>query len=138
MIHIAIADDHVLFRKSLALMLNASEELQVVAEASDGAELLKIMEEVPIDTLLLDLRMPVMDGFETAQRVNKRFPSVSILVLTMMDDINVIGRVRDYADGFFTKNADPEELKAAILKRGKPQFRLEQGLAEPGSGLPGL
>lgn len=124
MIRIAIADDHALFRKSLSRMLGDFEELQVVAEASNGAELLEIMKTVSVDTLLLDLRMPVMDGFETAERVRQLFPSVSILVLTMMDNDAVPGKIMDYADDYFTKDVDPEILKNAILHFGKPAVRL--------------
>lgn len=129
MIRIAIADDHALFRKSLSRMLGDFEELQVVAEASNGAELLEIMKAVSVDTLLLDLRMPVMDGFETAERVHQLFPSVSILVLTMMDDDSVPGKIMDYADDFFTKNVDPEVLRNAILMSVKPAVRLAQQLS---------
>ena len=129
MIRIAIADDHALFRKSLSRMLSDFEELQVVAEASNGAELLEIMKTVSVDTLLLDLRMPVMDGFETAEKVRQLFPSVSILVLTMMDDNSVPGKIMDYADDYFTKNVDPEVLRNAIRMSVKPEVRLVQRLA---------
>jgi len=130
MIRIAIADDHALFRKSLSHMLSDFEELQVVAEASNGAELLEMMKTVSVDTLLLDLRMPVMDGFETAEKVRQLFPSVSILVLTMMDDNSVPGKIMDYADGYFTKNVDPEVLRNAIRMSVKPEVRLVQRLAQ--------
>jgi len=135
MIRIAIADDHKLVRKSLSLLLSTSKQLEVVAEASDGIELLEVLKHTPIDTLLLDLQMPNMDGFETAKIVNQLYPAIKILVLTMMDDNNTIRRVIEYVDGFYTKNTDPEELENAILKLHKSGFYFERSFAEISKGL---
>lgn len=130
MIKVAIADDHTLVRKSLSLLLSTAENIRVVAEASNGIELLEVLKSTPVDTLLLDLQMPGMDGFETAKQVNELYPGIKILVLTMIDDDNTIRRIIDHVDGFFTKNADPEELENAILKLEKSGFYFEQSLAE--------
>lgn len=66
MLRIAITYDHTLFRKSLGLLINSFNGMQVVAEASNGIDLLEKLENTPVDILLLDLQMPEMDGFETS------------------------------------------------------------------------
>jgi len=71
MLKIAITDDHNLFRESLILLINHMENIEVIVEASNGIELLEKLENVSVDLLLLDLRMPEMDGFETAHKVKE-------------------------------------------------------------------
>ncbi|HTO16218.1 MAG TPA: response regulator transcription factor [Edaphocola sp.] len=135
MIKIAIADDHALVRKSLSLLLSTTQDIRVVAEASNGLELLKVLKNTAVDIVLLDIQMPEMDGFETAKQLNKLFPKLKILVLTMLYDSDTINKVIEYVDGFYTKNTNPEELENAILKLEKSGFYFEQSLAETISKL---
>src|SRR5690606_23739240 len=129
MLRIAVADDHILFRKSLKLLIASFENMEVVAGASNGKELLEKLETVSVDILLLDLQMPEMDGFETCQKVNELYPDIKILVLTLMDDAETIREVMKLGiHGYFTKNTDPSELKNAILKLNDDGFYFEKSL----------
>lgn len=129
MLRIAVADDHVLFRKSLKLLIKSFRNMEVVVGASNGKELLEKLETVSADILLLDLQMPEMDGFETCQKVNKLYPDIKILVLTLMDDAETIREVMKLGiHGYFTKNTDPSELKNAILKLSDDGFYFEKSL----------
>lgn len=130
MLRIAIAEDHALVRKSLALLINTTDNMQVVIEASNGKELIEYLKNVSADILLLDLQMPEMDGFEAAGLIKKSYPDIKILVLTLMNDIDTIKRVIDLGvDGYFTKNTDPKELSNAILKLDENGFYFEESLA---------
>src|SRR5688572_29080514 len=85
-INIALADDHVLLRKALAALINSFGDCIVIQEASNGKELIeKIKSSHPPDVAILDLNMPEMDGFETASRLYKFYPEISVLMLTMYD-----------------------------------------------------
>lgn len=129
MLHIAIADDHILFRKSLKLLIASFGDMEVVAGASNGKELLEMLETISADILLLDLQMPEMDGFETCRKVNELYPDIKILVLTLMDDAETIREVMKLGiQGYFTKNTDPFELKNAILKLNDGGFYFEKSL----------
>ncbi len=129
MLRIAVADDHILFRKSLKLLIASFGDMEVVAGASNGKELLEKLETVSVDILLLDLQMPEMDGFETCQKVNELYPDIKILVLTLRDDAETIREVMKLGiHGYFTKNTDPSELKNAILKLNDDGFYFEKSL----------
>lgn len=129
MLRIAVTDDHILFRKSLKLLIASFENMEVVAEASNGIELLEKLKTVSLDILLLDLQMPKMDGFETCRKVNELYPDIKILVLTLRDDAETIREVMELGvQGYFTKNTDPSELKNAILKLNDDGFYFEKSL----------
>lgn len=129
MIKIAITDDHTLFRKSLKLLINDFKNMEVVIEASNGIELLEKLKTTTIDILLLDLQMPIMDGFETAKKVKQKYPNIKILILTLMNDIETIANVLQLdVHGFFTKNTPPNELQQAIWNMKDDGFHIEQSL----------
>lgn len=129
MLKIAITDDHTLFRKTLALLIRDFKDMEVVVEASNGVELLEKLETMPVDILLLDLQMPVMDGFETAQKVKEKYPDIKILILTLMNDVDTIANVLQLdVHGFFTKNTPPNELQQAIWNLEDDGFHIEQSL----------
>lgn len=129
MLKIAITDDHTLFRKTLALLIRDFKDMEVVVEASNGAELLEKLESTPVDILLLDLQMPVMGGFETAQKVKEKYPDIKILILTLMNDVDTIANVLQLdVHGFFTKNTPPNELQQAIWNLEDDGFHIEQSL----------
>ena len=126
---IAIADDHTLFRENLALWINTSDELYVVLEASNGKDLLEKLEHTQIDILLLDIQMPIMDGFEAAKIIKRKYRDVKILILTLMDDISMISKVIEMdLHGVFTKNTSPKELKKAIIGLKEEGFYSEKSL----------
>lgn len=105
---IGVVDDHKLFRKSLVLLINNFENIEVVLEAANGNELKDKLEETKIDILLLDLQMPEVDGFESCAYVKEHFPDVKILIVSQLTSKESIHKVMELgANGFFTKNSDP-------------------------------
>lgn len=129
MLRIAIADDHALFRKSLKLLIGSFENMEIVAGASNGIELLEKLKTVTADILLLDLQMPEMDGFETCTKINELYPDLKILVLTLISEEDTIKKIMDMGvNGYFTKNTDPHELEKAIWKLEDNGFYFEKSL----------
>ena len=130
MLRIAITDDHTLFRKSLALLIRDFEDMEVVLEAGNGAELLVKLKTTPVDILLLDLQMPVMHGFETFEIVRQQYPHIKTAILTLRKDADAIRDViKMKVHGYFTKNTPPKELEDAIWNLKDNGFHSEQGLA---------
>jgi DNA-binding NarL/FixJ family response regulator len=111
----AITDDHKIFRKGLKLILDDDKKLEYVGEAENGHELLELIKNNHIDVVLLDLKMPEMDGFEVAKRIRAQNTDIKIIILTMHDDAQFIVRLMETgANGYLVKNTDPEEVKTAI------------------------
>ncbi|MCT4317809.1 response regulator transcription factor [Elizabethkingia anophelis] len=129
MLRIAITDDHTLFRKSLGLLLNSFHDIQVCIEASDGTKLLQKLPATEADIILLDLQMPEMDGYTTANKIKELYPHIKILVLTHMNETDTIRKVVKLGvHGFFTKNTPPKELEDAIWKLKDNGFYFEKSL----------
>src|SRR5690554_755940 len=129
MLKIAITDDHNLFRESLILLINHMENIEVIVEASNGIELLEKLENVSVDLLLLDLRMPEMDDFETAHKVKEQYPDLKILILTMMNDRNTIAKILEMdIHGMDTETSRTKELEEAIRNVQKNASCSQQGL----------
>lgn len=119
-IRVAVVDDHVLFATGMANLLDSVEDMSVVATAGDGKELLeklkilKRTDELP-DVILMDIQMPVMDGFQACVEVKDRFSSCKVVILSMHQESSYIYQaVISGADGFLLKNAQPEEVINAI------------------------
>src|SRR4051812_42262261 len=84
---IAIVDDHTLFRQGLANLLTESDEIQVLFDAGNGAELIKKMPAYPLpEVILMDINMPVMDGYQTTKWVKDNHPQIKVMALSMFDD----------------------------------------------------
>jgi DNA-binding NarL/FixJ family response regulator len=114
-IRIVIADDQMLFREGLRTLLSTRPDLEIVGEASDGEEAVALVETLRPTVVLMDLRMPRLDGIQATARIHERWPSVAILVLTTFDDdANLFGALRAGADGYLLKDAALETLVAAI------------------------
>jgi len=114
-IKIIIADDHKLFRKGLKSLLDQEDNFEIVGEATNGQELLDLLQEIRPDVVLIDLSMPVVSGLEVLQKAKTKFPHMKFIVLTMHDDGQYVAKsVRSGAFGYLLKNADEEELKTAI------------------------
>jgi two-component system, NarL family, invasion response regulator UvrY len=122
MITIAITDDHKLIRESLIRLLNTyidkkgKSKFEVLISAENGVELLKKIKETGVpDVILLDINMPVMDGFETLSRLKKNYPSAKVLILSMMSsEFAIIKAFREGAKGYLLKNTSSDELCVAI------------------------
>jgi DNA-binding NarL/FixJ family response regulator len=115
MITYIIADDHKIFRQGLKLILADDQQLQCVGEAANGAELIDMLAGTKADVVLLDLKMPVMDGMTTLKSLKEDYPDLKVVVLTMYDDEHfVLHMIEAGANGYLLKNAEPEEIKTAV------------------------
>jgi DNA-binding NarL/FixJ family response regulator len=114
-IRVAIADDQALIRSAVSAMIEVHDGLEVVAEASDGAELLELARAHRIDVVLMDVRMPRLDGIQATALLRRDHPHTRVLVLTTYDlDEYVFAAIRAGASGFLTKDASSDELAEAI------------------------
>ena len=114
-IRIAIADDHTLFRKSLSDALTYEFNLDVVFSASNGAELIYNLATNSVDVILLDLRMPVISGFEALKIIRNKYPQIKIIIVSMDNGIEFIeASFENGANAHLSKNCDIEELLDAI------------------------
>jgi DNA-binding NarL/FixJ family response regulator len=114
-IRIVIADDQALVRSGFRLIVDARPDLEVVGEAEDGEQAVALVEELDPDVILLDVRMPNLDGIEATKRIVDSGSGTRILVLTTFDlDEYVYGAIRAGASGFLLKDVRPNELVDAI------------------------
>jgi len=110
-IRVLIADDHSLVRQGLRRYLDMAEDIDVVGEASNGEEAVAMVEKEQPDIVLLDIRMPGVDGLEAARMIRERFPNVGAIMLTAYDDRQfVVEAVRAGARGYVLKARDAEHL----------------------------
>lgn len=117
MIKLLLADDHAVVRKGLQLFIGYEDNLQLVAEASDGEELIEMINENEADVLLLDLDMPKMNGITAIRKIKEAAPDLKIIVLTMHpQDIYGKTALQMGASGYLIKDEEPKKLIAAINK----------------------
>jgi len=130
-IQVAIADDHTLLRKALAKLIGSFDDYTIIFEADNGKEVKKkINEHLVPDLVLLDVNMPEMDGFETAGWLNKNYPRIKVLALSMFNDERTIIRMlRQGARGYIMKHIEPEELKKALDSVVKRNFYLSEEIS---------
>ena len=124
-VRVLVADDHTIVRQGLVGILKASEEIEVVGEASDGHEAVETALKTKPDVAVLDVSMPRLSGFEAARRIHDALPATRVLVLTMHDDEEyILKMVRAGASGYLLKDGAASELLAGIraLKAGKTYF----------------
>ncbi len=119
-LRVLIGDDEVRVRRSLKALLTTWPEIDVVGEAADGQEVVRLVEERHPDVVLLDIRMPIMDGLEATRLIKSRYPGSRVIVLTMYADHRAEALAAG-ADVFLLKG-HPEELLAA-LRRMDPDHR---------------
>ncbi len=114
-IKIAIADDYKIFREGLKVGFSADENLEVIMEADNGEDLLKALETMTPDVIIMDLKMPIMDGMEATKAVRKKYPNIKVLVVTMYDDDKfIIHLMENGANGYLLKNTEPDEIRKSI------------------------
>lgn len=112
---IILADDHELVRDGIKSLLENEADFQVIAEASDGKEALKVIAQNQPDILIVDIRMPVMNGIEVVRNVTKDFPKVKKLVLSMHDSEEyVVESIQAGADGYLLKGSSKAEFLKAL------------------------
>ncbi len=128
MIRVAIADDHRIIREGLSLILEETEQIEIVAHASDGAELIDVLHSTEIDVVLLDVRMPRMSGLDVLEQIGGMGMEVAVVMLSMYGDPVYVSRSIELgASGYLLKNVGQEELVRAITKvaEGKTYFQPE-------------
>lgn len=114
-IRVLIADDQEITRSGLRALLDTSESIEVVAEARDGAECVALAGELQPDVVLMDLRMPGINGIEATRRIHRLQPHIGILVVTVFaDDTSVFPAIRAGARGYLLKDAGRDELRLAV------------------------
>jgi len=114
-VNIILADDHSLVRRGMAALLQVNPRYHVIAEANNGEEVLKFVDQIAADVIILDLHMPRLNGLETLRRVKHQHPTVKILILSMYDDPELVAHaLRDGASGYILKHSMEDELFEAL------------------------
>ncbi|MDN5202898.1 response regulator transcription factor [Fulvivirgaceae bacterium BMA10] len=114
-IKLIIADDHELFRRGITAILEDIPEMEVIDQAENGEHLMEILETKQPDVILMDIKMPVMDGIECTKLIIAKYPEIKVIMLTMHDDEKFITHLVDMgANGYLLKNAEIDEVENAI------------------------
>jgi DNA-binding NarL/FixJ family response regulator len=115
-IKIAIADDFAVFREGVKIMLELEDDMEVIAEADNGKELIAQLKIHLPDVIIMDYKMPEMDGIQATSILKSTHPSIKIIFMSMYEDEKFIQSFNDCgADGYLLKNAEPEEIRNKIL-----------------------
>jgi DNA-binding NarL/FixJ family response regulator len=145
MTRVVVVDDQRLVREGLTALLELADDVQLVAVAEDGVRALALVAEHRPDVVLMDLRMPGMDGVEATRRIRREHPGVEVVVLTThADDKSILAALRAGARGYLTKDAGVAEIARAVaaaaagqaLLDPQVQARLLQGLTDDRSPGP--
>jgi DNA-binding NarL/FixJ family response regulator len=116
LIRLAIADDHKIFRDGIRMALKNRDFIKVIWEADDGKDMMHKLRIKTPDILLMDIRMPEVDGVHALQMIRKEYEEVKIIILSMYDDKETITKVMEHgANAFLTKTTDPDEIYKAII-----------------------
>ncbi len=127
---IMIADDHALVREGLRTMLSAEEGLEVIAEANDGLQALSLCREYQPDLVLMDVRMPTMDGLEATKRIKEELPKTSVVMVTMHENPDYLFEaIKAGAAGYVLKDASGEKLLEAVRRTLEGESPLNEELA---------
>ena len=122
-IKVAIADDHALFRTGVKTSLSSRKDIQMVAEAENGMQLLNLLKHIKPDVVLLDIQMPIMDGLTTLPEIKKLYPDVKVIMLSMHNDHSMITRMMEIgANSYLTKESDSETIYQAIKTCFEQEF----------------
>jgi DNA-binding NarL/FixJ family response regulator len=115
MIRILLVDDQTLVRQGIQTLLDLEEDLTVVGAAANGQQALELAEQLQPDVVLMDIRMPVMDGVAATREITRRWPQISVIILTTFDDDEyVIEGLKAGARGYMLKDADSHEIVEAV------------------------
>lgn len=130
MIHVVLVDDHVLIRKGIALILEQYKDIDIVGEASDGAEAIQIVHATVPDCVFMDVSIPNgLDGFSAVAEIKKAFPSIKVIMLTMHNEIGYIQRAIELkVDGYILKTSQGNEMYEAIQQVMRGERYYEVGL----------
>ena len=129
-INLAIADDHKIFRNGLKTTLEDYPDFNLMIEASNGKELIGLLATHTPDVILMDIKMPEMDGMQTTAFVSQNFKQVKVLALSMHnEDKYIVDMMRAGASGYLLKNAEPEEIIEAIMTVHNKGFYFNEHLS---------
>jgi len=129
-VRVLVADDHPFFRDGLRVLLEVTDDTELVGEATDGEEAIALAQTLRPDVILMDLRMPGLGGIEATRKILSESPHVGILVVTMIeDDASVFAAMRAGARGYLLKGADKDEMLLAIRAVGRGEAIFGPGIA---------
>lgn len=124
-IRVLIVDDHAVVRQGLKMFLGLDKELDIVGEASNGAEAVQMAHRLKPDVVLMDLLMPIMDGIAATGAIRRELPDTEVIALTsVLEDASVTGAVRAGAIGYLLKDTQADELRLAIKAAAAGQVQL--------------
>jgi DNA-binding NarL/FixJ family response regulator len=122
-IKVIIADDHALFRQGVKAALSIKKDVELIAEADNGMQLLNLLRHLEPDVILLDIQMPIMDGIATLPEIRKVYPQVKVIILSMHNDHSMISKLMEIgANSYLTKNTDSENIYNAIKTCYEQEF----------------
>lgn len=122
-IKVVIADDHALFRAGVKTALSIKKDVELIAEADNGMQLLNLLKHIEPDVILLDIQMPIMDGIATLPEIRKLYPHVKVIILSMHNDHSMISKLMEIgANSYLTKNSDSENIYNAIKTCYEQEF----------------
>jgi DNA-binding NarL/FixJ family response regulator len=129
-LRVLIADDHPLFRHGIAALLSATPDLEVVGEATSGEEAIRLADSLQPDVILMDIRMPGVNGIEATRQIQHASPHIRILIVTMFeDDASVFTAMRAGARGYLLKDAQKADMLAAIRAVGRGEAMFSPAIA---------
>ena len=122
-IKVVIADDHALFRTGVKTSLTGRKDIQMIAEAENGMQLLNLLKHIKPDVVLLDIHMPIMDGYTTLPEIKKLYPEIKVIMLSMNNDPSIITKMMEVgANSYLTKESDSETIYQAIRTCFEQEF----------------
>ncbi|MFT3936391.1 MAG: response regulator transcription factor [Chitinophagaceae bacterium] len=122
-IKVAIADDHALFRAGVKTALAVRKDIEMIAEADNGMQLLNLLKHIEPDVILLDIQMPLMDGITTLPEIRRLYPDIKVIILSMHNDHSMISKLMEVgANSYLTKNSDSETIYQAIKTCFEQEF----------------
>lgn len=129
-ISIMLVDDQMLLREGLKTIINLQEDMEVLAEADNGNIAIEQMDQNNIDVILMDIRMPILNGVEASSIIKKKYPDTAIIILTTFDDDDyIIDALCNGADGYLLKDMDAPHLIQSIRDAYKGQMMLPGRIA---------
>jgi NarL family two-component system response regulator LiaR len=124
-IRVLIVDDHVIVRRGIKALLAETDDIEVIGEADNGLEAVRLARQLEPDIILMDLLMPKMDGIEATRQVTAQMPNIRVMVLTsFVGDEKIFPAIKAGAQGYLLKDSEPSELIRSIYKvdRGEPSL----------------
>jgi DNA-binding NarL/FixJ family response regulator len=122
-IKVIIADDHALFRAGVKTALSIKKDVELIAEADNGMQLLNLLKHMEPDVILLDIQMPIMDGIATLPEIRKLYPHIKVIMLSMHNEHSMISKLMEIgANSYLAKNTDSENIYNAIKTCYEQEF----------------